>query len=94
MRTRYFAENKAVAYAYGIDANIHGEFVEGIETFFKLGLLSTKEDIKMIHTKNIIMQQEKELFLVTAKIKKLLIVQQSILAMFHDQQTSFSHLAL
>ena len=46
----------------------------------------------MIHTKNIIMQQGKELYLVTAKIKKLLIVQQSILAMFHDQQTSFSHL--
>ena len=46
VRTRYFAENNAVAYAYGIDANIHGEFVEGIETFFKLGLLSTKEDIK------------------------------------------------
>ena len=28
-----------------MDLNIHGEFVEGIESFFKLGLLSTKEDI-------------------------------------------------
>lgn len=46
VRTRYFAENNAVAYAYGIDANIHGEFVEGIESFFKFGILSTKEDIK------------------------------------------------
>ena len=45
VRTRYYAENNAVAYAYGIDLNIHGEFVEGIESFFKLGLLSTKEDI-------------------------------------------------
>ena len=45
VRTRYFAENNAVAYAYGIDANIHGEFVKGIESFFKFGLLSTKEDI-------------------------------------------------
>lgn len=45
VRTRYYAENNAVAYAYGIDVNVHGEFVEGIESFFKIGLLSTKEDI-------------------------------------------------
>ena len=45
VRTRYYAENNAVAYAYGIDANIHGEFVKGIESFFKFGILSTKEDI-------------------------------------------------
>jgi hypothetical protein len=46
VRTRYFATNDATAYAYGIDMNIHGEFVEGIESFFKVGLLSVKEDIK------------------------------------------------
>jgi hypothetical protein len=45
VRTRYYAENNAVAYAYGLDINIHGEFVKGIESFFKIGLLSTKEDI-------------------------------------------------
>lgn len=45
VRTRYYAENNAVAFAYGLDVNVHGEFVEGIESFFKLGLLSTKEDI-------------------------------------------------
>jgi hypothetical protein len=45
VRTRYYAENNAVAYAYGVDMNIHGQFVEGIESFFKVGLLSTKEDI-------------------------------------------------
>ena len=45
VRTRYYAENNAVAYAYGLDINIHGEFVEGIESFFKIGLLATKEDI-------------------------------------------------
>lgn len=45
VRTRYYAENIAVAYAYGIDANIHGEFVKGIESFFKFGIMSTKEDI-------------------------------------------------
>jgi hypothetical protein len=46
VRTRYFAENNAVAYAYGLDLNIHGEFVKGIESFFKLGILSTYEDLK------------------------------------------------
>ena len=45
VRTRYYADNNAVAYAYGFDVNIHGEFVEGIESFFKLGVLSTKENI-------------------------------------------------
>ena len=46
VRTRYYANNDAVAYAYGLDLNIHGQFVKGIESFFKLGFLSTKEDIK------------------------------------------------
>lgn len=45
VRTRYFARNMANAYAYGIDFNLHGEFVNGIESFFKVGFLSTKEDI-------------------------------------------------
>jgi hypothetical protein len=46
VRTRYYANNDAVAYAYGIDLNIHGEFVPGVQSFFKVGFLSTKEDIK------------------------------------------------
>lgn len=45
VRTRYYAENIAKGFAYGFDANIHGEFVPGIESFFKIGLLSTKEDL-------------------------------------------------
>lgn len=46
VRTRYYANNDATAYAYGIDFNMNGEFIEGMESFFKVGLLSTKEDIK------------------------------------------------
>jgi hypothetical protein len=45
VRTRYYADNNAVAYAYGIDMNVHGEFVKGIESFFKVGLMRTREDI-------------------------------------------------
>jgi len=45
VRTRYYAENNAIAYAYGLDLMLNGQFIDGIESFFKLGLLSTKEDI-------------------------------------------------
>lgn len=46
VRTRYYAKNMADGYAYGIDFNLHGEFVNGIESFFKVGFLSSKEDIE------------------------------------------------
>lgn len=46
VRTRYFAENNAVGYATGLDFSLNGEFVPGLMSFFKLGFLSTKEDIK------------------------------------------------
>jgi hypothetical protein len=45
VRTRYYADNNAVAYAYGLDLNVYGQFVEGIESFFKMGIMSTKENI-------------------------------------------------
>jgi hypothetical protein len=45
VRTRYYADNNAVADAYGIDVNVFGQFVEGIESYFKMGLMSTKENI-------------------------------------------------
>ena len=46
VRTRYYATNDAVAYAYGLDLNIHGQFVEGIESYFKMGLMRTREDLR------------------------------------------------
>lgn len=45
VRIRYYADNNAVAYAYGLDAKINGEFIKGVESFFKIGFLQTKEDI-------------------------------------------------
>ena len=45
VRTIYLANNDAVAYAYGLDLNVNGQFVEGIESFFKMGILSTKENL-------------------------------------------------
>ncbi len=45
VRTRYYANNDAVGYAYGLDMNVNGQFIEGIESFFKAGFLNTREDI-------------------------------------------------
>ena len=45
VRTRYYANNDAIGYSYGVDAHINGEFVRGIESFFKLGLMSVRENI-------------------------------------------------
>ena len=45
VRLRYFAKNSARAYAAGFDARISGEFVKGAESWFSLGVLSTREDV-------------------------------------------------
>ncbi|MCB9224123.1 MAG: TonB-dependent receptor plug domain-containing protein [Crocinitomicaceae bacterium] len=45
VRIRYYGENSAVAYAYGVDAKIHGQFIPGVESFFRIGFLKTAEDI-------------------------------------------------
>jgi len=45
VRIRYFATNQADAYAYGVDFRVNGEFIEGTESWFSLGLLETKEDL-------------------------------------------------
>ncbi|MDX5442460.1 MAG: TonB-dependent receptor, partial [Hymenobacteraceae bacterium] len=46
VRLRYFAKNNAKAYAAGFDVRLNGEFIKGTESWFSLGLLTTKEDIQ------------------------------------------------
>jgi hypothetical protein len=46
VRLRYFAENVAKAYAAGFDVRVNGEFIPGAESWFSLGVLSTREDIE------------------------------------------------
>jgi hypothetical protein len=46
VRLRYFAKNNATAYAAGFDARISGEFVKGAESWFSLGVLTTREDVE------------------------------------------------
>jgi hypothetical protein len=45
VRTRYYADNIAIGHAYGLDLNLHGEFIDGIQSFFKIGLLRSIEDL-------------------------------------------------
>ncbi len=45
VKIRYYAENNAKAFAYGFDAKINGEFIKGVESHFKIGLLQIKEDL-------------------------------------------------
>ena len=45
VRLRYFAKNDARAYAAGFDARLSGEFVKGAESWFSLGVLTTRENV-------------------------------------------------
>ncbi|MBF9220329.1 TonB-dependent receptor [Hymenobacter ruricola] len=45
VRLRYFAKNNARAYAAGFDTRLSGEFVQGAESWFSLGVLTTRENV-------------------------------------------------
>ena len=45
VKIRYRARNNAVAYAFGADMRLHGEFVPGTQSWFSLGYLQTEENI-------------------------------------------------
>ena len=46
VRIRYYADNVAKAFATGVDFRVSGEFIPGDESWFSLGILSTKEDLE------------------------------------------------
>ena len=46
VRTRYYGENNANAYAAGIEMRLHGELVKDAESWISLGLMQTRESIK------------------------------------------------
>ncbi|WP_242478873.1 TonB-dependent receptor [Hymenobacter lapidiphilus] len=45
VRLRYQANNNAKAYAAGFDARVSGEFIPGTESWFSLGVLTTRENL-------------------------------------------------
>jgi hypothetical protein len=45
VRIRYRANNEAVAYAYGLDLRLNGEFIKGTESWISAGYLKTEENL-------------------------------------------------
>lgn len=45
VKLRYDAVNSSYGYATGFDARVNGEFIKGLESWFNLSLLTTKENI-------------------------------------------------
>lgn len=45
LRIRYFANQLSDGYATGLDMRINGEFVNGLESTFRISLMKTQEDI-------------------------------------------------
>ncbi|MBX0289654.1 carboxypeptidase-like regulatory domain-containing protein [Hymenobacter sp. HSC-4F20] len=45
VRLRYYARNNARAYAAGLDTRVSGEFIPGTESWFSLGVLTTRENL-------------------------------------------------
>lgn len=46
VRIRYSAQNNARGYATGIDLKVNGEFIKGLESWFSLSVMETREDLK------------------------------------------------
>lgn len=46
VRIRYFGENNATAYAYGVETRLFGELVKDAESWISIGLMKTKENIR------------------------------------------------
>ncbi len=45
IRLRYYPDEVADGYAYGLDARLNGEFIQGVDSWVSVGLLKTEEDI-------------------------------------------------
>jgi hypothetical protein len=46
VRIRYSAQNNSIGYVTGLDMRLFGEFIEGIDSWFTMSIMQTKEDIK------------------------------------------------
>lgn len=45
VRLRYHARNRAKGYATGLDVMLNGEFIEGIQSWMRMSVLKTEEDL-------------------------------------------------
>ena len=45
IRIRYYPDEVATGYAYGLDARLNGEFIKGVDSWLSMGILKTSEDV-------------------------------------------------
>jgi len=45
VKVRYYANNDAEAFAAGVDLRVSGEFIEGTQSWFSLGVINVREDV-------------------------------------------------
>ena len=45
IRIRYYPDEVATGYAYGLDARLNGEFIKGVDSWLSMGILKTQEDL-------------------------------------------------
>ncbi|MEZ4688399.1 MAG: hypothetical protein R3B47_20755 [Bacteroidia bacterium] len=45
IRLRYYPDDIATGYAYGLDARVHGQFIKGVDSWVSVNLLKTQEDV-------------------------------------------------
>jgi hypothetical protein len=50
IRIRYYAQNSSNGYAWGVDNRVNGEFIPGLESWFTLSVLQSKERIRYINS--------------------------------------------
>ncbi|MCC6939969.1 MAG: TonB-dependent receptor [Flavobacteriales bacterium] len=46
IRIRYYGTNNAYGYAAGIDAKLAGQFIEGVDSWMSIGVMSARENLK------------------------------------------------
>lgn len=46
IRIRYYGTNNARGYATGLDVKLAGQFIDGIDSWMSIGILSSREDVK------------------------------------------------
>jgi hypothetical protein len=52
IRIRYYANNSSNGYAWGLDNRINGEFIKGLESWFTLSILQSRERITYTNENN------------------------------------------
>lgn len=58
IRIRYYANNNSTGYAWGVDNRIYGQFNKGLESWFTVSILETKERISYVNKSNEVVQSD------------------------------------